>query len=229
MADVAGVGESSILNEISASNKFKQEVGANTELGQEEFLSLMTTQLQNQDPLAPMENGDFIAQLAQFGTVSGIGDLQASVDSLSAAMTASDATDAASLVGKSVLTESSVGRLAEDVAMTGAVEVPENVSNMQVQIESMGGVLVDSFEIANQSAGMASFKWDGKLADGTQSPPGSYVLKATGAGSQGPETLKTFVGSRVDSVTMSSEGKSFVLNLSGIGAKPLSEVSQLGL
>lgn len=228
MSEVAAAG-SSVINDYSIKDKTQEEIKANRELGQDEFLSLMTTQLQNQDPLAPMENGDFIAQLAQFGTVSGIGELQQSFESLSAAMTATDASDAASLVGKNVLTEGDLGRLSEEHGLSGAVEVTEGVSNVQVRIESIGGVLIDSFDMENQAAGTASFKWDGKLEDGTQAPPGNYIIKATGSGPDGPQSLGTLVGSRVDSVSMASEGKGIVLNLAGLGSKPLSEVSQLGL
>jgi len=209
MADVSATSSSSVLSDLSINSKTSDEVQANKELGQEEFLSLMTTQLQNQDPLAPMENGDFIAQLAQFGTVSGIGELQTSFDNLTAAMTAADASDAASL--------------------SGAIEVPEGVGNTQVLIESIGGEILASIDLPSQPAGLASFSWDGVLEDGTRVPAGHYAVTATGAGAQGPESLKTLMGSRVDSVSMGGDGKDVVLNLAGLGAKPLSEVSQLGL
>lgn len=230
MADISATsGSSSVLSDLSIADKTQEEIAANRELGQDEFLSLMTTQLQNQDPLAPMENGDFIAQLAQFGTVSGIGELQTSFDNLAALMNTTDASDAASLVGKSVLIEGDVGPLNEGQGLSGAVDVPDGVSNIQVRIETIGGELVDTFNMSNQAAGLASFNWDGELEDGTQATPGSYVISATGTGQQGPESLKTLVGSRVDSVSMTGEDKAFVLNLAGMGAMPLSEVSQLGL
>lgn len=229
MAEVAAIGSSSLLSDLSIKNKTSDDVQDNQELGQEEYLSLMTTQLKNQDPLAPMENGDFIAQMAQFGTVTGIGDLKTSFDNLTAAMTGSDATDAVSLIGKNVLSEGEIGRLGEENSLNGAIDVPGGISNAQVQIESLGGELLGVIDIASQSAGLASFNWDGKLADGTRAPAGNYIVSAIGAGEQGVESLKTFVGSRVDSVSMGGEGKEIVLNLAGIGAKPLSEVSQLGL
>lgn len=229
MAEVAAVGSSALLSDLSIKNKTADDIQNNQELGQEEYLSLMTTQLKNQDPLAPMENGDFIAQMAQFGTVTGIGDLKTSFDSLTAAMTGADATDAASLIGKNVLSEGEVGRLSEEGSLSGAVDVPDGISNMQVRIESLGGEAVKTIDLAKQSAGLASFNWDGKLADGTRAQAGNYIVRATGAGAQGPESLKTLVGSRVDSVSMGGEGKEIVLNLAGLGAKPLSEVSQLGL
>ena len=229
MAEVAAAGSSSILSDLSINSKAAEEIIANRELGQDEFLSLMTTQLQNQDPLAPMENGDFIAQLAQFGTVEGIGTLQTSFDELTAVMTASDASDAANLVGKNVLSEGEVALLNEESGLNGAVEVPDGVTSMKVNIESIGGVLLDSFDLPNQPAGVASFKWSGKLEDGTVAPAGHYVVKATGTSVEGPESLKTFVGSRVDSVSMGGEGKSIVLNLSGLGSMALEDVTRIGL
>ncbi len=228
MADVAATGTSNVLSDYSITNKTQDEAKDNQALGQDEFLSLMTTQLQNQDPLAPMENGDFIAQLAQFGTVSGIGELQQSFDALTASMTATDATDAASLVGKTVLTESSSAVLVEEGALGGAIEIPEGVSNVQIRIESGGGALVDTIELANQAQGLASFEWDGETLTGERAEAGNYVFKATGAGQQGPETLTTLMGNRVDSVSMGGS-TGIVLNLSGAGSKPLSEVTQIGL
>ena len=229
MADISATSSSQILSDLSVQNKFQEEIGAKKQLGQEEFMALMTTQLQNQDPLAPMENGDFIAQLAQFGTVSGIGDLQTSFDNLTKAISASDATDAAALVGKSVLSPGEVGSLGEGYDLSGAIDIPEGITDIQVLVESIGGVAVDAFDMANQPAGMASFSWDGKLADGSKADAGRYVIKAYGTSAEGPQSLQTYVGSRVESVSMGGEGKEIVLNLAGLGAKPLSEVNQLGL
>ena len=73
------------------------------ELGQSDFLKLMTTQLQSQDPLEPMENGDFIAQLAQFSTVSGMETLVETVNTLASALTGGQALEASNLLGRGVL------------------------------------------------------------------------------------------------------------------------------
>ena len=74
--DVTAKAQQAIFDKLGINQaKQNQELGAKQTLGQEDFLKLMTTQLQNQDPFAPMENGDFIAQMAQFSTVSGIKDV----------------------------------------------------------------------------------------------------------------------------------------------------------
>jgi len=93
-------------------------------LGQEEFLELMIAQLQNQDPFEPMENGNFLAQMAQFGTVSGIQELQQSFESLSSSLVSNQALQAAALVGRQVLAPAGVAILEEGGGLQGAVELP---------------------------------------------------------------------------------------------------------
>src|SRR5690625_1502858 len=81
------------------------------EIGQEDFLKLMVTQLQNQDPFSPMENGEFLAQIAQFTTATGIQELQQSFERFSSNIKTEQALQAASLVGRNVVVESDVGQL----------------------------------------------------------------------------------------------------------------------
>src|SRR5690554_4565292 len=83
------------------------------ELGQEDFLKLMVTQMRNQDPFAPMDNGQFLAQMAQFSAASGIGELQKSFEAFQQSMAASQTLSAASLVGREVMVESPEGHLSE--------------------------------------------------------------------------------------------------------------------
>ena len=82
------------------------EQSSRDELGQDEFLTLMIAQFKNQDPFEPMTNGDFLGQLAQFSTVSGISELQTSFDTLAGAISGEQALQAGSLVGKDILTQS---------------------------------------------------------------------------------------------------------------------------
>ena len=83
--------------------------GDEGELGQEEFLRLMITQLENQDPFKPLESGEFLGQLAQFGTVSGLAELQTSFEGLASSLVSNQALQAAGLIGQSVLAEGGTG------------------------------------------------------------------------------------------------------------------------
>ena len=102
--DVTAKAQQAIFDKLGINQaKQNQDLGAKQTLGQEDFLKLMTTQLQNQDPFAPMENGDFIAQMAQFSTVSGIKDVNDSLSGLAGEYEKARIATAASLLGHSVL------------------------------------------------------------------------------------------------------------------------------
>ncbi|NND54298.1 MAG: flagellar hook assembly protein FlgD [Gammaproteobacteria bacterium] len=177
-----------------------------TELGQEQFLELMVTQLQNQDPFQPMENGEFLGQMAQFSTVSGIGDMSAALDQLAESLYSSQALQASSMIGRSVLTEGSVGQLGDGESLKGAVDLPFATGNAFVRVTAPNGQIIREFALGNRGAGLTNFEWDGTQADGTVAAPGEYFLTA-GYTQNGEETaLSTLVSTRVASVSLSGGG-----------------------
>ncbi len=120
------------MNEIDTKNPFSPlglsnasgaKTKENDELGQAEFLELMTAQLRFQDPLEPMENGDFLGQIAQFGTVSGINELNTTFNSLNSSFQSNQALQASTLVGRKVLVPSEIGYLGATGGLSGSVEL----------------------------------------------------------------------------------------------------------
>ena len=177
-----------------------------TELGQEEFLELMITQLQNQDPFQPLENGEFIGQMAQFSTVSGIGDMSASLERLAESLYSSQALQASSMIGRSVLTEGNVSTLTEESPVQGAVELPFATGNAFVRITAPNGQVMRQFSLGSQGAGLVNFEWDGTTTEGTQAADGQYFISA-GYTENGTETaLPTLISTRVSSVSLSGGG-----------------------
>lgn len=177
-----------------------------TELGQNEFLELMLTQLRNQDPFKPMENGEFIGQMAQFSTVSGIADLTESFETLSTSLYSTQALQASTMIGRSVLTESNVGSLAAEGALQGAVDLPNATSNGFVRITNPAGELIRELPLGPSPAGLKNFEWDGIGADGQRVPPGQYLVSA-GYREQGQDvSLTTLLNSKVTSVSLSANG-----------------------
>ena len=81
----------------------QKEIKRTSVLGQEDFLKLLTTQLQHQDPMKPMENGEFMGQMAQFSTVSGITEMGESIDSLVSIYQGQQMSNSASMIGKQAL------------------------------------------------------------------------------------------------------------------------------
>ena len=121
----------SFLNKANNTSTSNQDDGA---LATEDFLALMTTQLQNQDPLKPLESGDFLGQIASFSTVSGIGELNDSFEGFAQSMQSDQALRGSALVGRSVLVPSSLGNLTAGESITGQINVADPVPDLKVQI-----------------------------------------------------------------------------------------------
>ena len=93
----------SILKKLGVKGEEDPKPASKDNLGQSDFLKLMTTQLQNQDPFAPMENAEFIAQMAQFSTVTGITEMGASLKGIAEQLGEFRIATAANLLGSSVM------------------------------------------------------------------------------------------------------------------------------
>lgn len=199
----------------------------NTELGLEQFLKLMTTQLNNQDPFEPMDNSAFLGQMAQFGTVSGIQDLQNSFKDLSGSLQSNQALQASGLVGRSVLVPSEFGSLEEAGALRGAVELPSGVSSLQLKVFDQAGQLVRSLDLGAREGGTVHFAWDGFKDDGTSAAPGLYQFKVEGMVDGEPQAFPSFAAARVESVVIGEGGEGLTLNLAGQGSVPFSQVEQI--
>lgn len=200
---------------------------ARSELGQEDFMTLMIAQFRNQDPFEPMSNGEFLGQLAQFGTVSGIGDLNSSFTTLQGSIQSEQALQAANLVGHDVLAETEGGYLAEGGTLSGAVELPSSASNIQIEITDRNGVLVQRFDLGQQPPGMARFEWDGRNAEGEAAASGQYRINAIVYRGSQIESGQTLIQSQIDSITLGRGGEGLTLNLAGGEQLDLSRVRQI--
>ncbi|MBL1320589.1 MAG: flagellar hook assembly protein FlgD [Methylophaga sp.] len=223
---ISGVGSSdpyAFLNTRAAEKTEEKEQGA---LLMDDYLSLMTKQLQNQDPLEPMDNGDFLGQIAQFATVSGIGDLNTSFDSFSKSMQSDQALQGSALVGHSVLVPSSIGSMTAADGLQGRIDVVEPVTDLKVQIFTETGALVRTIEMGTAS-GDTPFTWDGFDEQGNALVPGTYQFKATGTVGGENVAFATATIAKVDSVLVGGANQGLVMNLAGIGAVPFSEAQEI--
>src|SRR5210317_2156209 len=129
-------------------------------LGQSDFLKLMTTQLQNQDPFAPMDNGDFIAQMAQFSTVTGISEVNASLGKLVEKFDQGRIATAANLLGHSVLVPGNVSRPDDNGELHGVLDLPQATSMAKVVISDADtGEELNVMDLGPQAAGLVGFSW----------------------------------------------------------------------
>jgi flagellar basal-body rod modification protein FlgD len=198
-----------------------------------DFLTLMLAQLQNQDPTSPIDSNQFLTQLAQLSEVQGINQLNTTFTTLSNSLSSSQAMQASSLLGHQVLVTSSTATLATAGAtVTGAVNVPQNSSQVIVDVSDAAGNLVQQIPLGAQSTGLANFTWDGTESDGSQAPAGTYTLNAQVAGVSSTAAIPTYVNGMVQSVSMGGTGSStsssgLTLNVSGQGSVPFSSVLQI--
>jgi len=201
-----------------------QQASAKSErLGQEDFLKLMTVQVQNQDPLKPMENTEFFSQIAQFSTVSGIEALQGSFSDLATQLTSSQSLQAASLIGRDVLVKSPVAALG-DAGLSGAIDVPQSGS-VRLEIRDSAGSLVRSIDLGSQASGQLAFTWNGADAAGEAMPPGLYQISATVQGGGVSKAADTYALDRVDSVALGSNGLDVAL--AHLGEVAFSDVTRI--
>lgn len=208
-------------------DKQKEKTLSSGELGQEQFLELMLTQLKNQDPLKPMENGDFLGQIAQFGTVSGITELQQSFSSLAASLQSSQALQASTMVGRTVLIESETVRLDAQSPAALAFELPSPATAVSLVVQDQIGQVVRQLPLGARDAGLADVTWDGLDASGTPVVPGIYSIKVEAMLDGVNQAVPTYIQTPVESVTLSRDGQPPVLNLTDIGAVDLGSVKRV--
>jgi flagellar basal-body rod modification protein FlgD len=196
-------------------------------LGQADFLKLMTAQMQNQDPFNPVDNTQMVAQMAQFSSLSGISQMNTTLQSIADKLTGTSATDAMAYVGKTVLTEgdTAFGRTSGGIA--GAVELDSAASDVKVTIQDQSGNVLKTLDLGAQTKGTAQFDWDGKTDAGTDAGAGPFKVVSNANASGASVGTHTLVWAPVTSVSMPSSG-SPVLNVAGIGSVDLSDVRQIG-
>ena len=197
------------------------------ELGQDQFLELMTTQMTHQDPTKPMENGDFLAQMAQFSTVEGIGSLNDSFAEFSASITSGQALQASALVGKSVLIPSDKGIVSLDKNLSGEVMLNNSTDSLQISFQNANGDTLKTIQLGQQKEGNVSFEWDGLLDDGTHAEPGEYKIIAEAKIEGNNTELETHVNAGVESVAMGGASKGVMLTLTGLGEVGFNDVKKI--
>ncbi|MBD9398231.1 flagellar hook assembly protein FlgD [Pseudomonas sp. PDM11] len=222
MSTVDGVSSSSVLDKYQV----KQDSTQNKELGKDQFLNLLVAQLNNQNPLEPQGNGEFIAQLAQFSTVEGVEKLNSSMETILSGYQSSQALQASSLVGRKVIVPVDKAVVDTSESFKASAVLPTSSSNVYVNVYDSAGSVVSRINLGEQQAGSVSFIWDGKDSSGNVMKPGTYRFEAQATYGNETKGLYTLLPANVDSVTLG--GNELMLNLAGIGNVPLSQVQVIG-
>jgi flagellar basal-body rod modification protein FlgD len=191
---------------------------------QDRFLALLVAQMKNQDPLNPMDNAQVTSQMAQLSTVSGINQLNATVQALSASMASSQSLQAASMIGHAALVPGTEIDMAKG-SSNAAVELSQAADKVTVTISDSKGNVVRTLQLGAQDAGVVGFNWDGMDNKGTAVADGAYKFSASavlGGKSSSPTTLSYGL---VNSVSLTSSGA--MLNMGSLGEVGLDAVRQI--
>lgn len=220
----------SATNSTSSSNSSSSSSSVSSALSstmtQADFLQLMTAQLQAQDPTNPVDNSQFVSQMAQFSTLSATQQLDTDLNTFSSNVTAgmqtSQVLSSSNLLDRSVLVPSSTASFDGSDAVTGAVNVP-TAGSVSVQVLDASGNVVRTMPMGSQAAGLQQFSWDGKDDSGNTVSAGTYTLAAT----SGSTSLSTYVAGTVTGVGFGGSTVGTYLQVSGVGGVSLSQVAQI--
>lgn len=191
---------------------------------QNNFLTLLTTQLQHQDPTNPMDNAQITTQLAQMSTVQGISQLNGSMTSLLSQYQTASLLQGSSLVGHNVMAAGSQLALGTAGA-AGGVDLATAADTVRVDILDANGVLQRSLNLGQQTAGFARFTWDGKDTKGQALPTGQYSFKVTATAGGNAVTATAYSLGSVQSVSLLNGMVN--AEVSGLGVLGMDQIKQV--
>lgn len=214
-----------ILASLNLSGNKTETADANSVTAQQSrFLTLLTTQLKNQDPLNPMDNAQMTSQLAQISTVDGIERLNKTLTSLIDNSNASQVTEAAALVGHSVFVPGSSLDVGDSGGMAG-YELSGPADTASVEIRDPNGILMRTLKFTGQEAGVQNFIWDGKNEAGVKAADGKYSFTVTATQGTNAVTANRLELAPVTGVIRTGSGAN--LSVGNLGNFKLSDIKQI--
>lgn len=223
----------SVSNDLMAvMNPKKAAVDPNSvEAQTNKFLTLLVTQLQNQDPMNPLDNAQLTSQLAQLSTVTGINNLNTTLNTLKSSYQQAESMQAANIIGHGVLTAGKDINLSKSAALLG-VDLATAADKVQINIFDKSGKQVHSIDLGAQNPGTLPLGWNGTTADLDKDgkpvvlPDGAYTFKVVAT--RGGVELKDATALMFGSVASVSTGANGVkLNVPGVGSITMADVKQI--
>ena len=197
---------------VSAQATLAEQAG-DSEATQDQFLTLLLAQMNNQDPLNPLENSEVTTQLAQISTVSGIEDLNKTMTELLGRTQSNSPVDGAVMIDRQVLVSGDQLELSEAVEQQVFAGARLNSDSSAVQAEIYGndGSVVRTIDLGPQAAGLVTFEWDGLDQDGNALDAGNYRMQVVGQTDAGPQIAAPLAATTVTGVTSNGDALNYRL------------------
>lgn len=225
--------DTSVLSNVNGGGANGLSARQSDEL-RESFMTLLITQLQNQDPLNPMENSEMTSQLAQINTVSGIEELNSTLEGITSQMDANQALQASGLIGKGVMVSGKDILVEQDdegnsYTTPFGIELAQPAANVKATIVGEGGQVIKILDLDGLDEGIQSFQWDGKNDQGESVASGRYSVQLEATDAEGEKIESTALQyAVVNSVTPNDSSGSVRLDLGAIyGQISLNDVKQI--
>ena len=189
-----------------------------------DFLTLITTQLQDQNPLQPTDPTQFLSQLEQMSEVSSMQNMETSLGSLQTSLASTQMANGAAMIGQTVLAPSTTATLdSSGGTVTGAVQAASGAKSVTVTITNAAGVAVNTLTLTPSSSGLTNFTWNGTNSAGSAMPAGQYSIAASSTDGTSTTQLSPLVASKVQSVTVDSSTSALDVTTEN-GTVPLSSI-----
>jgi flagellar basal-body rod modification protein FlgD len=201
---------SSIASSSSTSGLLQSQpttTASTTDVTQDRFMKLLVAQLNNQDPMNPMDNAQMTSQMAQINTVTGIQQLNDTVKSLGTQFSSMQVLQGASLIGHNVLINGNALSANSSGMTNGAFNLSTSADSVNLKITSPGGQLLDSMDLGAMANGQHNFQWDASHYTGGGNP--TFTITASSAGQSVPTT--SLVQDTITSVSSTATGMSVQL------------------
>jgi flagellar basal-body rod modification protein FlgD len=178
---------------------------------EQRFLKLLVTQLNNQDPLNPLDNAQLTSQLAQMSTVSGIEKLNSAFQAMLAQSGSSQVLQSASLIGRTVLVPGSQLALKKGADVPFAIDMPQSAGSVKVTVTNAAGDAVRSFDLGSLPQGVKTLSWNGLSDTGASVADGSYTVNVVATSGDAKVAASALTYSSVTSVSQGASGVSLDL------------------
>lgn len=209
---------------LDAMNGSRNAAKTTAQEAQDRFMTLLVTQMKNQDPLNPMDNAQVTSQLAQLSTVTGIDKLNNTMEALIGSVQSSQSMQASGMIGRVVLTEGNNVDLFEGDSLF-AVDLPASADNVKVTIKDADGIVVREMSLGKQPFGLLELNWGGETNSGEIAADGRYFYEVSATSASGTINTVPMAYSMVNSVSNSADG--IQMNLSNLKTVSLGEIKQV--
>ncbi len=210
---------------LDSINGTKDSAKSTAAEAQDRFMTLLVTQMKNQDPLNPLDNAQVTSQLAQLSTVTGIDKLNTTLESLISNVQTGQSYQASSMIGHNVLVSGNTITTSAEAGGYFGVDLPTGADKMTVTIKDDKGATIRTLSLGEQDSGVTPFVWDGLNSAGEKAPAGTYKFEVSATTGSGAVTSTPLSYAQVLSISNSTTG--IKLNLSNLDTVNTSDVKEI--